>query len=72
MSTEEIASIRASLHRIELAIVGDPQVGHKGLAQRMTDNEAKTDAVDKKLLVWGGVVTGVGIALPYLKAKLLG
>lgn len=72
MSTEEIQSIRESLHRIEKAIVGDPDMGHKGLAERMTAVEAKADHNDRKLLVWGGIATGVSVVITHLKIKLFG
>jgi len=72
MSTEEIQSIRESLVRIEKAIVGDPAVGHKGLAQRVTDVEVKADAADRKLLMWGGIATGASVVITHLKGKLFG
>ena len=72
MSADEIQSIRESLHRIEKAIVGDPQMGHKGLAQRVTDVEVKADTSDRKLLVWGGIATGVSVVITHLKTKIFG
>ncbi len=72
MSTEEIQSIRDSLHRIETAIVGDPGMGHKGLAQRMTDVEAKTDASARKLILWTGIATGASVVVTHFKTKIFG
>lgn len=72
MSTEEIQSIRESLHRIEKAIVGDPAMGHKGIAERLSIVETKADNNDRKLLVWGGIATGVSVVVTHFKTKLFG
>jgi len=72
MSTSEIESIKASLRRIEKAIIGDPDVGHKGLAGRVGDLEEKADKTDRKLIAWGSVAAGASIALTHLKTKLFG
>lgn len=72
MSTEEVQSIKETLHRIESALVGDPAMGHKGIAQRLDTVEQRTDAHDRKLLVWGGAFTGASVVLTHLKTKFLG
>ena len=72
MSTEELESIKSSLHRIEQAIMGDGGMGTKGLAQRVNDLEATCGGVERKMLVWGGVFTGASIVLTHLKVKLFG
>jgi aminopeptidase-like protein len=72
MSTEEIASIKESLVRIETAIVGDPQMGNKGLAQRISEVENKNGDIERKLILWGGVITGISVTLTHLKTKILG
>lgn len=70
MSTDEITVIKESLHRIEVALIGDPSLGNTGIVARLASVETKTDAMDKKQLVWGGVVTGASLALGSLKDKL--
>lgn len=72
MSTDEITSIRDSLHRIEKALVGDPQMGHKGIAQRLSDVEKTTEEHSRKLWIWTGMGAGLGVALSHLKTKILG
>lgn len=72
MSTEEIQSIRESLHRIEKAIIGDPDMGHKGIAARVDDIEKKVEAHGRKLLLWSGIVAGASVILTHFKTKLFG
>ena len=62
----------AVLTRIEKSLTGDPQFGHTGIAQRLSSVENKLDAHDKKLILWGGIVTGASLAMGELKRKLLG
>jgi len=70
MSADELEAIKSSLHRIETALVGDPSLGNAGIVSRLAVVECKADAMDKKQLVWGGVVTGASLALGSLKDKL--
>lgn len=72
MSADELTSIRESLHRIELAVTGDSAVGHKGLAQRMEEAEAKIACSERRLLVWSGIATGAAVIITHLKLKLFG
>jgi hypothetical protein len=72
MSADEIASIRESLHRIEQALVGDPQMGHKGIAQRLSDVEKTTEEHSRKLWIWTGMGAGIGVALSHIKSKIFG
>ena len=72
MSAEEIQSIRESLHRIEKAIIGDPDLGHKGIAARLDAIEKVVDAQGKKLLVWSGIVAGASVIITHFKVKLFG
>lgn len=72
MSAEEIQSIRESLHRIEKAIIGDPDMGHKGIAARMDAIEKIVDAQGKKLLLWSGIVAGASVIITHFKVKLFG
>ena len=72
MSTEEIQSIRESLHRIEKALIGDPEMGHKGIAARVDAIEKTVEAHGKKLLLWSGIVAGASVLITHWKIKLFG
>ena len=72
MSADEITSIRESLHRIEKALIGDPDMGHKGIAQRLSDVEKTTEEHSRKLWIWTGMGAGIGLFLSHIKAKLFG
>jgi hypothetical protein len=74
MTPEESLAIRDSLKRIERSLLGDPDMGHRGLVDRLSANEAEiketkaiVDGLDRKLLKWGGVVTGISLAVSYFK-----
>ena len=71
MSDDQIRTIHDKLDRIERAISGEPALGHRGLAQRLGDAEAKIDGHDRKLILWGGVVTGISLVLGYVKSTFL-
>ena len=70
MSADEIQSIRESLHRIEVAIIGDKSLGHRGLASRMEAVEACVSEHNRKLILWGGIVTGLSLAATQFKSIL--
>jgi hypothetical protein len=79
VSSDEIQSIKASLHRIEQAICGDEEMGHKGIAKRLTEVELREEVrageirkIDRKLATWGGIVTGASVIITHLKAKFWG
>ena len=72
MSTEEIQSIRDALHRIEIAITGDPAMGHRGLTSRIADVEKAQEGVERKLLLWSGMITGAWFVLSQLKSRFFG
>jgi len=71
MSSDELATIKEALHRIEQAIVGDEKMGQRGIVQRLTDLERKIEAHDKKLILWGGIVTGAVFGLTHLREVML-
>ena len=72
MSSDEITNIRHTLERIEKALVGDPAMGHKGIAQRLSDVEQTTQEHSRRLWLWTGMGAGAGVVLSHLKTKLLG
>ena len=69
MSADELATIKESLHRIEKAIVGDEEMDQLGIVQRLTHLEKQIAEHDKKLVLWGGIITGVVFALTHLRDK---
>ena len=75
MSQEELSSIKEALTRIEKALVGDPAMGHTGIAERLKSVEDQARETDRKLLVWSGIFTGgwmlFSLLLTWLKGKLL-
>lgn len=77
MPAEEVESLKAdmallkeSLHRIEKAIVGDLDMGHKGIAKRLYDVERKTHEHSMRFYVWGGITTGAALIISHFKSKL--
>lgn len=77
MPTEEIDSLKAdvasmkdAVHRIEKAIVGDLDMGHKGIAKRLYDVEKKTSEHSMRFYLWGGITTGAAIIIGHFKNKL--
>jgi hypothetical protein len=76
MSTEELSSIKDALNRIEKALIGDPEMGHTGIAERLKHVEAQAQETDRKLLLWSGIFTGIwmfiSLVLGYIKSKLFG
>ena len=69
MSADELSTIKETLHRIEQAIVGDEKMGQRGIVQRLTDLEKQIAEHDKKLILWGGIVTGCVFALTHFKDR---
>ena len=49
-----MSTIRESVNRIELALVGDVKLGHTGFAERLAILESKVAEHDRKLWIWSG------------------
>jgi len=47
MSTEEIRSIREALIRIESALVGDPDMGHKGIVATQREHSKRIARLER-------------------------
>lgn len=58
--------METGIYDIKTALIGN-KFGHKGLVTRMDDVEIKTEKHDRKLLVWGSILTAAGTALVFLK-----
>ena len=73
MSSDELATIKEALHRIEQAIVGDEKMGQRGIVQRLTDLERKIEAHDKFRRINGvsEIVTGAVFGLTHLREVML-
>jgi hypothetical protein len=69
MSADELATIKETLHRIEKAIVGDREMGQRGIVVRLDELEKHIAEHDKKMVLWGGIITGCVFALTHLKDK---
>lgn len=68
---EVIEEIRSGIQSLQTAMIGD-RFGNKGLVRRVEDLEGAEQSTTKKLILWGGMVTGVTFALSYLKSSLFG
>ncbi len=55
-----LGNIEEGLHEIKLALVGNPKLGHRGLVARVELVETKVERHDRKLLVWGAIITAAG------------
>ena len=54
--------------------MGDPEMGHTGIAERLKSVEEQARETDRKLLIWSGAFTGgwmlISLILTWLKGKL--
>lgn len=66
-----LEAIEGTLGKIHVALVGNPDMGHKGLVARVEATENKVEAHDRKLLVWGAIATAFLTAFEFLKDKIL-
>lgn len=67
---KRLQNIEAAVYEIRSALVGNPKLGHRGLFQRVETIEDRVEKHDRKLLVWGTVLTAAGTAATFLKDKL--
>ena len=72
MSADELQTIRETLHRIEVAVTGDPTHGHRGIVVRLADVEKAQDEQGRKLILWGGIITGLSLAITHFKLRIFG
>lgn len=66
-----LASMEETLKEIRTAVIGNPKLGHRGLVCRVDAVEAKVETHDRKLVLWGGIVTAGFTALTLLKDRLI-
>jgi len=72
MSTDELNALHRKLDAIHVAVVGDPSMGHQGLVARVAAIESEVKDHDQKFVKWGGVFLGIGLALEFVRSKILG
>lgn len=70
--TEQLRAIREVQQEIRTALIGNPSLGHKGLVTRVEAVEQLAERHDRKLLVWGGIVSSAVVAAQFLQEKILG
>jgi hypothetical protein len=70
MTPEKFDSLQQSVNRIERAIVGDDEMGHRGIADRLEYIERKVAGHEKQILKWVGAITIAGILAPILTKVL--
>jgi hypothetical protein len=66
MTPEDLHKLQGSVDRIEKAIIGDEDMGHRGLAQRVEHIEKRVDSHDRRLLQWGAAFATVGVAASWI------
>ncbi len=62
-----LESIRDGLFALKDAIEGN-RLGNPGLAKRVDALETSEKAITHKFILWGGIFTGIGFALQYIKS----
>ena len=69
---ERLARIEEHIGEIKTALVGNPKLGHRGLVSRVEHIEGKVENHDRKLVVWGSIVTAGLVAASFFKDAILG
>lgn len=64
--------MEAQVSDIHRAVIGDPQLGHRGLVSRVESLEIKVERHEVKLITWAGICAGAILCYDYLKQKLTG
>lgn len=67
-----LTRIEDGLADIKIALVGNPKFGHRGLVNRVDTMESKVEHHDRKLLVWGSIITAAVTVATFLKEKIFG
>jgi hypothetical protein len=73
VSIEEVGShiqtIRSDIREIKTALVGN-RLGQKGIIPRLETVEATVEKHDRKLFLWGSILTVVGIVAAFIRDLL--
>lgn len=65
-----LARMESGIEEIKTALIGSA-LGHKGIIPRLDVVENKCDQHDRKLLVWGAILSAAGLVTVYLKEYIL-
>lgn len=71
MTPENFDKLQSSVDRIEKAIIGDEEMGHRGLAARVEWIERKLSGHEKQLWKWIGALGAVGVLIPIITKALI-
>ena len=66
MTPESFDKLQTSVERIEKAIIGDEEMGHRGLAARVEWIERKIVMHERHLWKWIGAVGACAVLVPIL------
>jgi len=66
MTPENFDKLQTSVERIEKAIIGDEEMGHRGLATRVEWIERKIVAHERHIWKWIGALAAIAVLLPIL------
>ena len=69
---EQLRAIRETQQEIRTALIGKPELGHKGLVHRVESIEAKVEAHERKIIIWSAGITAAVTALQLLKDRIFG
>lgn len=71
MTPENFDKLQSSVERIEKAIIGDEEMGHRGLAARVEWIERKLVGHERQIWKWIGALAAVGVLLPIITKALI-
>jgi hypothetical protein len=69
---EEIRKIRQSQHRMEQAVLGDPDIGLPGVVKRVGAVEGKVKVMQNERIKLIGMVSGAGFVVSALATYVFG
>jgi len=56
---QRLDNIEDSIKKIELALIGNASLGHKGIVERINVLETVVDRHERRFLTWGSIVTAL-------------
>jgi hypothetical protein len=71
MTPENFDRLQTSVERIEKAIIGDEEMGHRGLASRVEWIERKLAGHERQIWKWIGAIGAIGVLLPIITKYLI-
>ena len=64
---EEVREMRKTVDRIETALVGNPDLGQRGVIPRLNAVEATVAVHDRRFIKWSAVLGAIGAVLLFIK-----